>query len=261
MQTLHIERRGSVAWVAMDRPEVFNAFDETMIAELDAAFGELSVDASVRAIVLTGHGKAFSAGADLQWMRRAAEAAPEANLADARRLAAMLWRIASCPKPTLARVNGLALGGGVGLTCACDIAIAVESAQFAISEARFGIIPATIGPYVIGAIGKRLAKRLALRADRIGADDALRFGMLHRVVAADQLDQAIEDELAALLASGPQAQREIKALIDALPVGDVSEPVREATAQAITRVRATAEAREGFAAFLAKRSPHWGDAS
>ncbi|NBS98829.1 MAG: enoyl-CoA hydratase/isomerase family protein, partial [Betaproteobacteria bacterium] len=163
MATLTIERHPSgVATLTMSRPEVFNAFDETMIAEMDAAFATLIEDDGVRVIVLAGAGKHFSAGADLQWMRRASEASFDWNVEDARRFAAMLARIDSCPKPTVARVQGAALGGGVGLACACDIAIASETASFSVSEAKFGILPAVIGPYLVNAVGKRQARRLAL---------------------------------------------------------------------------------------------------
>ena len=258
MNTLKITRSAAgVAQVTMARPEVFNAFDELMIAELDAAFAQLGADDAVRVIVLAGEGKAFSAGADLQWMQRASEASIEWNLADARRLAAMLWRIDSCPKPTIARVHGIALGGGVGLTCACDIAVASQNASFAVSEAKFGILPATIGPYVINAVGKRHARRLALTTRRIGADEALGMAMVHQVVAPDALDAAIDEQVQALCANGPQALAEIKALFAQLSEGPVTPEVRELTALTISRVRGTDEAREGFAAFLGKRPANW----
>ncbi len=250
-------RAPGVVQVTMSRPEVFNAFDEAMIGELDAVFGQLSEDAAVRVIVLAGAGKHFSAGADLQWMQRASVAAREWNLEDARRFAAMLHRIDDCPKPTIARVHGAALGGGVGLACVCDIAIASEEASFSISEAKFGILPAVIGPYLINAVGRRQARRLALTATRIGCAQAQAIGLVHRVVPAGQIDSAIDDCVAELLAGGPAAQREIKQLFGALAVGPVTGEVRELTAQTISRVRGTEEAREGFAAFLAKRPANW----
>jgi methylglutaconyl-CoA hydratase len=258
MQTLTVSRdQRGVARVTMARPQVMNAFDDVMVSELDAAFAELGADDGVRVIVLTGDGAAFSAGADLAWMKRASEASLQWNRKDARRLADMLWRVDTCPKPTIARVNGLALGGGVGLTCACDIAVASESASFAVSEARFGILPATIGPYVINAIGKRQARRLALTARRISAADALQLGLVNEVVAAQALDKAVEDQLVALLANGPRAQQEIKTLFARIAVGPITGEVRELTAQTISRVRGTEEAREGFAAFLGKRPANW----
>ncbi len=250
-------RAEGVAQVTMVRPALFNAFDEAMIAELDAAFARLAEDRAVRVIVLAGEGRHFSAGADLQWMQRASRASREANLDDARRFAAMLARIESVPKPTIARVQGAALGGGVGLACVCDIAIAAEDAGFAVSEARFGILPAVIGPYLVNAVGKRHAGRLALSGTRIGAADALAIGLVHRVVPLAQLDAAVDEAVSELLAGGPDAQREIKQLFAQLEVGPITTTVREFSAQTISRVRAGDEAREGFAAFLGKRSPPW----
>lgn len=257
-QTLSLTHPAAgVARVTMSRPAVFNAFDETMIAELDVAFTQLEADPSVRVIVLAGEGKHFSAGADLQWMQRASLAPFEWNLEDARRFAAMLSRIEGCTKPTVARVQGAALGGGVGLIVACDIAIAAENASFAVSEAKFGILPAVIGPYVVNAIGKRQALRLALTTARLAAAEALAIGLVQRVVAVDTLDAAVDATVAELLVGGPQAQREIKRLYAQLEVGPITEVVRELTAQTISRVRGTPEAREGFDAFLAKRPPNW----
>lgn len=258
MATLTIERLPSgVATLTMARPEVFNAFDETMIAEMDAAFATLIDDGAVRIIVLAGAGKHFSAGADLQWMRRASEASFDWNVNDARRFSEMLARIESCPKPTVARVHGAALGGGVGLACACDIAIASDAASFSVSEAKFGILPSVIGPYLVNAIGKRQARRLALTTERIDATEALAIGLVQRVVPAGELDQAIEDTVRHLSAGGPNAHREIKAYLGQLAVGPVTPEVRELTAQTIARVRGTDEAQEGFDAFLNKRPPKW----
>lgn len=256
--TLDLDHRADgVAVLTMNRPAVFNAFDETLIAELDDAFARLGADAAVRAIVLAGAGKHFSAGADLQWMQRAAAASQEANLADARRFAAMLARIAEAPKPTIARVQGAALGGGVGLVCACDMAVASEAASFSVSEAKMGILPAVIGPHLVNAVGLREARRLALTATRIVADEALRLGLVQRVAPPEGLDAAVDALLADVLACGPAAQAEIKQLYARLAPGPVSADVRELTAQTIARVRTTPEAREGFAAFLGKRPPNW----
>lgn len=257
-QALKITQRGvGVAQITMSRLAVFNAFDEAMIGELDAAFAELGADKAVRVIVLAGEGKHFSAGADLQWMQRASTASQAWNLEDARRFADMLSRIETCPKPTVARIQGVALGGGVGLACACDIAIAADNASFSVSEAKFGILPSVIGPYVTNAVGKRQAKRLALTTERINAEDALAMGLVHQAVALDGLDTAVDATVAQLLAGGPNAQREIKALFAQLEVGPITPEVRELTAQTISRVRGTEEAREGFAAFLAKRPAAW----
>lgn len=251
---LSVDARG-VATLTMNRPERFNAFDEGLIQALRQAVDECAADPQVRVIVLAGAGKHFSAGADIGWMRRAAAAPEDVNRADAQAFAGMLAALASCPKPTIARVQGLALGGGVGLACACDIAIAADSAQFAVSEARFGILPAVIGPYVIRAVGPRQAQRLALTAQRIGADEALRLGLVQQT--ASDLDAALDATLNELLASGPQAQAEIKALFAQLRPGDFGAAAQQLTAATIARVRTTPEAREGFAAFVDKRPAAW----
>jgi len=254
--TLSIRALG-VMQITMSRPDIFNAFDETMIAELDAAFEQCVLDDSIRVIVLAGEGKHFSAGADLKWMQRASEASVAWNLQDARTFAAMLGRIDACPKPVVARVQGVALGGGAGLVCACDIAIAADNASFAISEAKFGIIPAVISPYVLNAIGKRQARSLALTMRRIRATEAEAISLVHQVATLEGLDEAVDQTVEELLAGGPQAQYEIKALFAQMEVGPVTDDVRELTAQTISRIRGTDEAREGFAAFLGKRPANW----
>lgn len=249
--------RSGVAQVTMSRPAIFNAFDEAMIGELDAAVAQVEADPAARVLLLVGEGKHFSAGADLKWMERAATASVEWNLADARRFAAMLSRLANCAKPTVARVQGAALGGGVGLACVCDIAIAGERASFAVSEAKFGILPAVIGPYVVNAVGRRAAQWLALTTTRIDARRACELGLVQQVVADAELDAAVNKVLDELLAGSPNAQREIKLMLGQLGVAEVTAEVRELTAQTISRVRGTAEAREGFDAFLNKRAPKW----
>ncbi len=257
-ETLTVTKRApGVAQLTMSRASVFNAFDEAMIGELDAAFARLEADPAVRVIVLAGDGRHFSAGADLQWMQRASQASRDWNLDDARRFAAMLARIEACAKPTVARVQGAALGGGVGLACACDVAVAADNTSFSVSEAKFGILPAVIGPYVTNAVGKRQAKRLALTTTRIGAAEALAIGLVQQVVALDQLDAAVDAVVRDLLVGGPNAQREIKQLFAQLEVGPITPEVRELTAQTIARVRGTDEAKEGFAAFLGKRPANW----
>jgi methylglutaconyl-CoA hydratase len=257
-QTLNISTRApGVAQVTMSRPAVFNAFDETMIGELDDAFAALAADAAVRVVVLAGEGRHFSAGADLQWMQRASRASEAWNLQDARRFAGMLARIAALPKPTVARVQGAALGGGVGLTCACDIAVAADNASFSVSEAKFGILPSVIGPHLVNAVGRRQALRLALTTERIGAAQAEAMGLVHRVVGLDALDAAVDAVARDLLIGGPQAQGEIKRLFGRLEVGPVTPEVLELTARTISRVRGTDEAREGFDAFLSKRPANW----
>lgn len=258
MKTLEIStRRKGVAQITMSRPDVFNAFDARMIAELGKAFTQLVADKKVRVIVLAGQGKNFSAGADLKWMQRASEESHAWNLKDARIFAKMLASIADCPKPTLARVQGAALGGGVGLLCACDIAIAADNAKFAISEAKFGILPSVIGPHLTNAIGKRQAKRLALTTTRIDAIEALRIGLVQQITSLDTLDTSIDTTLKDLLTGGPNAHREIKQLFAQLEVGEVTDQAIELTAQTISRVRSTDEAKEGFMAFLDKRPAKW----
>jgi len=257
-QTLSVTARApGVAQVTMAREAVFNAFDEAMIAELDAAFAQLEADPAVRVIVLAGAGRHFSAGADLQWMQRASQASREWNLQDARRFAGMLQRLEACAKPTVARVQGAALGGGVGLACASDIAVAAANASVSVSEAKFGILPAVIGPYVTNAVGKRQARHLALTTTRIDAAQALRIGLVQQVASLDQLDAAVDTVVRELLIGGPGAQREIKALFAQLEVGPITPEVVELTAQTISRVRGTDEAREGFDAFLGKRPANW----
>ena len=246
-----------VCRITMSRPDRYNAFDETMVEELGRAFREAAADEAVRVIVLGGAGKHFSAGADLNWMERASRADPEWNLADARRMADVLHRIESCPRPTVARVQGAALGGGVGLVCACDIAIAADNASFAVSEARFGILPSAIGPYLLNAVGRRQAMRLALSASRIRAEEALSMGLVQGLAPPEELDGAVDVLVRDLLAGGPRAQREIKALFRNLGQGEITEDIRELTARTISRVRATDEAKEGFRAFFEKRKANW----
>lgn len=251
------QRSPGVAQVTMSRPAVFNAFDDVMVGELDQAFAALAEDEQVRVIVLAGEGEHFSAGADLQWMQRASAATFEWNLNDARRFAGMYSRIDRSPKPVVARVQGVALGGGTGLVCACDMAISAENASFAVSEAKFGIIPSVISPYLINVVGKRQARRLALTTSRICAAEALQIGLVEEVVPLDDLDARVDSVIADLLIGGPQAQHEIKQLYAQMSVGPVTDEVLELTAQTISRVRGTDEAREGFAAFLEKRPANW----
>jgi methylglutaconyl-CoA hydratase len=228
-----------------------------MIAELDQAFESLGANPQVRAIVLSGEGKAFSAGADLQWMKRASVASHADNLEDARRFAGMLARVAACSKPTIAQVHGVALGGGVGLICACDLAVASSDAKFAVSEARFGILPSVIGPYLVNAVGKRQAVRLALTAERIGAQEALAIGLVQRVVATDALGGAVEAWFQDIGQNGPQALTQVKALYSQFEMGPITQDVRELTARTIADIRRTPEAREGFDAFMGKRKAAW----
>ena len=251
--------RDAVATVTLNRPEVHNAFDETMIARLAAAFVALDDDPGVRVVVLAGAGKSFCAGADLEWMRRMAGFGAEANLADANALAAMLRALHALSKPTIARVHGAAYGGGVGLVAACDIAVGASEATFALSEARLGLIPATIGPYVIEAIGARHARRHFLTAERFDAAEALRIGLLHEVVPLDRIDARIGETITALKVPGPVAQLECKALVQGVAHRPIDADVIAGTARHIAAVRASPEGKEGVAAFLARRLPSWRD--
>src|SRR5574343_457548 len=254
---LEIELNGPVATVWMNRPDLHNAFDETLITELTAAFMALDDDADIRAVVLAGRGKSFSAGADLNWMRRAANKGIDENLNDARGLAKMLRTIAEMKKPTIARVQGAALGGGMGLAAACDIAVASTKAVFATSEVKFGIIPSAISPYVLRAIGARQATRYFQSAERIDAARAREIGLVHETVEPEQLDAKVQEIVTALLQGGPCAQAAAKDLIRAVDGQRVNETLVEETAHRIAHLRATPEAREGIGAFLDKRSPNW----
>ena len=256
-QTIEIEHENGVATIWMNRPDRRNAFDETLIAELTAASQTLEADAAVRLVVLAGRGKSFSAGADLHWMKRAAGYTIEQNHADARQLATMLRTLAELRQPTLARVHGAALGGGMGLAAACDLCIASTAASFATSEVRFGLIPATIGPYVLRAIGARQASRYFLTAERIDARRAWELGLVHELTEPDALDTRIREIVNALLVGGPHSQAAAKDLIRTVANRPVDDALAADTAQRIAHIRATPEAREGLSAFLEKRPPNW----
>lgn len=256
-QALEIELTGPVATLWMNRPDRHNAFDETLIAELTAACIALDEDKDVRVVVLAGRGKSFSAGADLNWMKRAANNGLDDNLNDARALADMLRTLADMKKPTIARVHGAALGGGMGLAAACDIAIASTTAVFATSEVKFGIIPSAISPYVLRAIGARQAYRYFQSAERIAAVRARQIGLVHETVEADQLDAKVQEIVTALLQGGPLAQAAAKDLIRAVSGRPINDNLVDDTAHRIAHLRATPEAREGIAAFLDKRPANW----
>jgi methylglutaconyl-CoA hydratase len=254
---LKLTRTGSVATVTMARPEVHNAFNEALIAELHAAFTELGADDAVRVVVLAGEGKSFCVGADLTWMKRMSEASEAENRTDAERLAAMLRSVAECPKPVVARVHGGSLGGGSGLTAAVDVAIAGESAFFGFSEVRFGLAPATIGPYVIQRIGPGAALPRFLLGERFDARTALAIGLVNQVVPDPELDAAVANAVETLLAGSTKAQAAIKKMVARLSKGADPEPVDSYTAQLIASLRASEEGREGVTAFLEKRKPKW----
>lgn len=254
---IEIERIGAVARVWMNRAEVHNALNEQMIAELTQAFEGLSRDAAVRVVVLSGRGKSFSAGGDVDWMKRLGAAPFDENVQDAQRLAKVFAAIASCAKPTIARVNGAAIGGGFGLVCCCDIAVASDNAVFATSEVRLGLIPATIGPYVVRAIGERWSRRLFQTAERVGASQAEKIGLVHEAVEAERLDEAVDVVVKNLLLGAPGAQRAAKELIDAVAGRAVDSQLMNETARRIAHMRAQGEAREGLSAFLEKRAAKW----
>ena len=258
-QTLSIEHDGAVATLQMQRPEVHNAFDAQLIAEMTAALQHLDRDASVRAVVLSGAGSTFSAGADLNWMLGMARATEIENRKDSLRLAKLMHTLNFLSKPTLAKVNGSSYGGGVGLVACCDIAIGAEGAKFSLSEVKLGLVPAVIAPYVVAAIGVRHARRLFLTAEVIGAREAERIGLLHQCVPGTELDAAVDKSLHWLLKGGPEAQREAKLLLQRTsgmtPTAQLLADRRNA--RLIARLRVSPEGQEGLAAFLDKRRPVW----
>ena len=251
-----IDRRG-VASLILNRPEVHNAFDDVLIEQLSNALAALSDNDDVRVLKIIGRGKSFSAGADLNWMKRMAGYSHEENLEDAGKVADMWQALSSFPRPTLAVVHGNAFGGGIGLIACCDIAVASEVARFSLSEVKLGLIPATIGPFVVEAIGARQARRLFLSAERFDAATAMRLGLVHEVVSADKFDDAAEAIVSRLLENGPQAMAASKRLVSAVAHKPNDENVLADVAERIALQRATEEGREGVAAFLEKRPPSW----
>jgi len=260
--TIEVAERNEIALVTLNRTDVHNAFNETLIAELTDALRALDANPRIRAIILLSSGKSFCAGADLKWMERMAGYAYEQNIADASALARLLQTLAGMGKPTLARVHGAAFGGGVGLIACCDIAIATQNATFALSEAKLGLIPATIGPYVVEAIGARHARRYMITAETFDAAEAYRIGLVHDIVPdVEALDARVNELLGSLLVAGPHAQKAVKALVRAVAHRPIDERVVADTAERIATIRASDEGREGIAAFLTRRSPEWVPAS
>ncbi len=256
-ETIDIENADGIATVWMNRPEVHNAFNAQLIAELTAAFQMLDADTSIRIVILAGRGKSFSAGADLNWMKTLGSASVDENRSDAMKLATMLRTLSDMGKPTIARVHGAALGGGMGLASACDMCVASESALFATSEVRFGIIPSAISPYVIRAIGARHCYRYFQSAERISAQQACTLGLVHEITSVAALDEAIRRLTDSLLLGGPAAQAAAKDLIRAVDLHAVDDALVRETAQRIAALRSTGEAREGLSAFLEKRRAAW----
>ena len=256
--SLALEHQGPLGLITMNRPERHNAFDDQLIQELTEALRTMEADDMVRLVVLSGTGRSFSAGADLNWMKRMAGYSRDENVRDAMALGALMRTLAHLRKPTIARVQGAAYGGGVGLVACCDIAIATQNATFALSETKLGLIPAVISPYVIAAIGERAARRYFLTAERFEAADAWRLGLIHEIALDEAaMDEKLGEIVEKLLEAGPAAQREAKDLVRAVAHRPVTSELIQDTAERIARLRSSPEGREGVAAFLEKRKPSW----
>jgi methylglutaconyl-CoA hydratase len=257
-RTLDIRRPSAhVAEVWLNRPEVRNAFNDGVILELTAAFAGFAQDSALRAVVLAGHGKAFCAGADLSWMRAMAGYSWQENEADAAALAQMLWTIYRCPVPVVGRIHGDCYAGGVGLAAVCDVLVASDAAHFCLSEARLGLLPATIGPYVVKALGEQASRRYFTTAERFSATQAHVLGFVHELASPDALDAKLAEVVAAVVANGPAAVRACKQLVQDIAGMPVDAALRADTARRIADIRASAEGREGVQAFLNKRDPAW----
>ncbi len=256
-QALSVAVHDRVARITLTRPEVRNAFNDEVIQQLKAAFETVGERDDVRAVVLAAEGPAFCAGADLHWMRRMADYTRDENIADAGQLAAMLQAIYHCPKPTVARVQGDVFAGGMGLVAACDMAVSVDTATYCLSEVKLGLIPATISPYVIRAMGARAAHRYFLTAERFSAAEAHRIGFVHEVVNADALDAAVDALTHALCSAGPAAVRACKRLVQDVAEREINAALIAQTVAGIADIRASAEGREGVQSFLQKRKPNW----
>ena len=256
-QPLSLHREGAVARLRMDRPEVHNAFDDRLVAALVRALESLAAADDVRIVVLEGSGASFSAGADLNWMRGMAAASEQDNREDASALARLMRALDELPKPTIARVHGAAFGGGVGLVACCDIAIGTPDSKFGLTESKLGLLPAVISPYVIAAMGARQARRYFATAEIFGADEALRIGLLHQVVATADLDGAVQRQVDHLLKAGPGAAAAAKSLVRRVAAGGEARAIDAANADLIAKLRVSAEGQEGLAAFLEKRKPAW----
>ena len=256
-QNLSITQTGAVARITLTQPEVRNAFSDEVIAEITAAFTEVGARPDVRVVVLAAEGPAFCAGANLNWMRRMADYTRAENIDDAGKLAEMLRVIYECPKPTIARVQGDVYAGGMGLVAACDMAVSVDTAGYCLSEVKLGLIPATISPYVIRAMGARAAHRYFLTAERFDAAEALRTGFVHAVVAPDQLDAKVDELARAITAASPDAVRACKKLVQDVAERDINAQLIAATVEGIADIRASEQGREGVQSFLQKRKPGW----
>ncbi|UCD05892.1 MAG: enoyl-CoA hydratase/isomerase family protein [candidate division WOR-3 bacterium] len=255
-KTIRYEVKENVAVVTFNRPEVHNAFDDVMIGELAETFDRLAAQTEVRAVVLTGEGKSFCAGADLNWMRRVKDYSYDDNLKESLELSDMLYKAYSCPKPTIARVNGAAIGGGTGLVAVCDIAVAARSAKFSFSEVKLGLIPACISPYVVKKCGEGKCREFFLTGERLSAEKALTAGLVNAVTELETLDALVDQYLTQLISSGPSAITTCKELLRKVPQMSYDE-VKRYTAEVIAQIRVSEEGQEGMAAFLEKRKPRW----
>lgn len=256
-QALTVATSDRIARITLTRPEVRNAFNDEVIQQLKTAFESVGANPDVRAVVLAAEGPAFCAGADLNWMRRMADYTREENIADAGQLAAMLKAIYECPKPTIAAVQGDVFAGGMGLVAACDMAVSVDTATYCLSEVKLGLIPATISPYVIRAMGARAAHRYFLTAERFSAQEAQRIGFVHELVGADALEPKVNELAAALVSASPAAVRACKKLVQDVAERAIDDALVAATVEGIADIRASDEGREGVASFLQKRKPAW----
>jgi methylglutaconyl-CoA hydratase len=257
MTALTQTTQGAIRTITLSRPDVRNAFNDEVIAELKAAFEDAGKANDVRCVVLAAEGPAFCAGADLNWMRRMADYTRDENLADAGCLADMLHTIYTCPKPTIARVQGDVFAGGVGLVAACDMAISVDTATYCLSEVKLGLIPATISPYVIRAMGARASHRYFLTAERFNAVEAHRIGLVHEVVSTDALDDKLQELTQAFVSASPNAVKACKQLVQDVADKDIDSTLRARTVAGIADIRASAEGKEGVQSFLQKRKPNW----
>jgi methylglutaconyl-CoA hydratase len=254
---LSVTVQDHVARITLTRPEVRNAFNDEVIAQIKSAFEAVGARDDVRCVVLAAEGPAFCAGADLKWMRRMADYTQGENLADAGELAAMLRAIYECPQPTIARVQGDVYAGGMGLVAACDMAVSVDTANYCLSEVKLGLIPATISPYVIRAMGARAAHRYFLTAERFGAAEAHRIGLVHEVVSADALDAKVGELTQALVSASPNAVRACKKLVQDVAEREINDALVAQTVASIADIRASSEGKEGVQSFLQKRKPNW----
>ena len=258
MNTLELIRPSAhVAEVWLNRPDVRNVFNDEVIAELTAAFAQLARDAQVRVVVLSGRGKAFCAGADLNWMRAMADYSWEQNRGDAQRLADMLWTLDQCPVPVVGRVQGDCYAGGMGLAAICDVLVASRNVTFCLSEARLGLLPATISPYVVRAMGPQAARRYFVTAERFSAAQAHAMGLVHELCEPEALDAKVAEIVTTLVANGPAAVKACKQLVRDIAGQELTEALRAETARRIADIRASSQGKEGVQSFLGKRSPNW----